>query len=204
MIRAFIAAELGDGLRRQIARTQQDLKERLSRAATGTARIAWVRPASMHLTLKFLGDIDEQRIGPLQDMIAATIRGHHAITIPLARLGAFPRQQEPRALWIGPPEPWESHDDAGRLAGLVRAIEDGCEGLGIPREHRPFAPHLTLARIKSGERHVGRALTDIGALDRPLASESIVVESLTLMKSQLNSAGAVHTRLWEVRLGVFS
>lgn len=204
MIRAFIAVELGDDLRRQIAQVQRDLKEQLNRAAVGAARIAWVRPPSMHLTLKFLGDIDEQRVGALRETIAATIRSHHAITLPLARLGAFPRPQEPRALWIGPPEPWESGDDAGRLAALVGAIEDCCEAQGIPREQRPSRPHLTLARIKAGERLIGRALTGIGAMDHSLTLEPLAMGSLALMRSQLNADGAVHTRLWEARLGVFS
>jgi 2'-5' RNA ligase len=204
MTRAFIAVELGDALRQQIAQVQQHLQEQLGGVAGGAARIAWVRPSSIHLTLKFIGDIDERRIGALRETIAATVRSHHSVTIPLARFGAFPRPQEPRTLWIGASETWENGDDARRLSALVDTIDSCCEAQGVPREHRPFAPHLTLARIKAGERQVGRALTGMGAIDRPLTLEPLPVAALALMQSQLNADGAVHTRLWQIRLDMIS
>jgi len=204
MIRAFIAVELSDARREQIRLVQNDLKDRINRASTRDPRIAWVRPASMHLTLKFLGDIDERRVGALREAIATAIRGREPIAIPLARLGVFPRPREPRAFWIGPPEDWRRGKDADRLTALAGAIEDGCEAEGIPREPRPFAPHLTLARIKAGERQAGRALAVTGALDTPLILDPLTVDAVALMKSQLNADGAVHTRLWEIRLGAVS
>ncbi len=200
VIRTFLAVELDDALRAQIARVQQDLKERLDRETPGAVRIAWVRPASMHLTLKFLGDIGEHQAGPLREALAVAVRGHRIVRMPFARLGAFPRPQDPRALWVGASEEWEQNDDARRLAGLARVIEDCCEALGLRREDRPFRPHLTLARIKAGERRVGRVLAGLGVLDRPLALPPLTVESVALMKSQLLSDGAVHTRLWEIGL----
>jgi 2'-5' RNA ligase len=80
------------------------------------------------------------------------------------------------------------------------AIEQACEGLNFLRETRPFSPHLTLARIKVGERHVGVALAKVGVLDRPLSLASLVVESVVLMKSELQPTGSVYTKLWDVRL----
>ena len=204
MIRAFLAAELSDALRLQIRLVQDDLKDRLSRVAGGDTRMAWVRTASMHLTLKFLGDIDEPRADALRGTLAAAIRGQGPVTIPLSRLGAFPRPQEPRALWIGAPEEWERGEDARRLTALIAAIEDCCETAGVPRERRPFTPHLTLARIKTGERRLGRALATTGAMEKPLTLDPLTVNALALMKSQLNSDGAVHTRLWDVRLDAVS
>jgi 2'-5' RNA ligase len=200
MIRAFIAIELPDGLRGQIAQVQRELQGRLTREAPA-ARLAWVKPPSMHLTLKFLGEIDERRVEALRDAIAQAVRGREPFEVPLARIGAFPRPQEPRSLWIGAPDAWERGDDAQRLAALVRAIEEACAADGVPRGPRPFTPHLTLARVKAGERHVGRALAATGALDRPLALEPLAVTTLSFMKSQLNSDGAVHTRLWDLPLG---
>ena len=80
------------------------------------------------------------------------------------------------------------------------AIEQACEGLGFLRETKPFSPHLTLARIKMGERHVGVALAKSGVLDRPISLGSLPVESIVLMKSELKPTGSVYTRLWEVRM----
>lgn len=200
MIRAFLAVELDDELRARIARVQEEVKARIDAEAPDGVRIAWVRPASMHLTLKFLGDIDEQQVGPLHDAIARAVRGHDPIQMSFARLGAFSRPREPRALWVGASEEWEHGDGARRLAALARAIEDGCEALGFRRATRPFRPHLTVARIKAGERLVGRALAGFGAIDQSLALPPLAVEPVALMKSQLLPSGAVHTRLWEIRL----
>jgi 2'-5' RNA ligase len=204
MIRAFIAVEPDEALRRRIAGVQQELKDQLDREAARGVRIAWVQPASMHLTLKFLGDIDEQRVGPLRDAIAAATVGRRALRVPLARLGAFPRPQEPRALWIGAPHEWQGGIDARDLAALVRAIEDCCDVEGVAPETRPFAPHMTLARIKAGERQAGRALARAGALDRPLALDPLAVGAISFMKSELGPGGARHTRLWELPLGAVS
>jgi 2'-5' RNA ligase len=203
-VRAFIAVELADAVRAQIAGIQQDLRRTLEGEGPAGPRIAWTRPASLHLTLKFLGDIDEASAPALHGTLAAALRSCCPIAIPLARLGAFPRAQEPRALWLGAPIAWERGPDAARLVALVNAIEACAEPLGVPRERRPFTPHLTLARIKSGERHAGRALARRAAFDRAWPLGPLVVDALTLMKSRLDSGGAVHTPLWTIRLDTVS
>ena len=86
------------------------------------------------------------------------------------------------------------------MAEIHGAIEGACESLRFLRETKPFSPHLTLARIKMGERQVGVALAKDGVLDRPLSLGSLAVESVVLMKSGLKSSGSVYTRLWDVRL----
>jgi RNA 2',3'-cyclic 3'-phosphodiesterase len=204
MIRAFIAVELGVTLGQQLAQVQQRLKEQFASEPSGSVRVAWVKPASVHLTLKFLGDIEERRVDVLHEAIARATRETMPLHIPLARLGAFPKPQEPRSLWIGGPDAWEHGDEAKRLVALVRAIEDCCAAEGVPRESRPFTPHLTLARIKAGERQAGRALAATDILDRPLVLDPLPVNTLAFMKSQLNSDGAVHTRLWQIGLGPVS
>jgi len=122
------------------------------------------------------------------------------VNVPLERLGAFPHPQSPRVLWVGPSENWERGVEAKRIAEIHGAIEQVSEGLGFLRETKPFSPHLTLARIKMGERQVGVALAKGGVLDRPLSLGSLVVESVVLMKSELKPTGSVYTRLWDVRL----
>ena len=69
------------------------------------------------------------------------------------------------------------------------------------RETKPFSPHLTLARIKTGERQVGAALAKGGVLDSPLSVGTLAVESVVLMKSELKQTGSVYTKLWEVKIG---
>lgn len=200
MIRVFLAVELGEDLRKQIAQVQQDLKQRLSRDASKDARISWVQPASIHLTIKFGGDTDEALVEPMREAIHQAVKGHRAVHIPIERLGAFPHPQQPRVLWVGASEQWERGEDAERLAALHQSVEACCESLGFAPEGRPLSLHLTLARIKAGERHIGQALAKSGVMDRPLSLGALTVESVVLMKSELRPTGPVYTKLWEVGL----
>jgi RNA 2',3'-cyclic 3'-phosphodiesterase len=200
MIRAFLAVELSEDLRAKLAIVQQELKRRIEPEMKRGRRISWVRPTSIHLTLKFLGDMDEKVIDPLMVSVQQAIGNQMPVNVPLDRLGAFPRPQSPRVLWVGPSENWERGPEAKRLAEIHGAIEQVCENLNFLRETKPFSPHLTVARIKAGERHAGIALAKSGVLDRPLSLGSLAVESIVLMKSELKPTGSVYSKLWEVWL----
>ncbi|BFU91749.1 MAG: RNA 2',3'-cyclic phosphodiesterase [Nitrospira sp.] len=200
MIRTFLAVELGEDLRNRIMLVQQDLRQRFGRESSPAIRITWVQPLSIHLTMKFLGDTDEHLIEPMREAVERAMTGHEAVHMSIERLGVFPRLQQPRVLWVGPSEQWEQGDEAKRLTALHRAVEDGCRPFGFVSEGRPLSPHLTLARIKEGERHVGQALAKSGAMDRPISLGLLVVESIVLMKSELRPTGSIYTKLWEVRM----
>jgi 2'-5' RNA ligase len=200
VIRVFLAVELSQELRAELAIVQQELKRSIEPELKRGTRISWAQPASIHLTLKFLGDMDEQVIDPLLVAVEEAIGSRLAVTVPLERLGVFPRPQSPRVLWVGPSENWERGAEAKRVAEIHGAIEQACEGLRFLRETRPFSPHLTLARIKMGERQVGVALAKSGVLDRPLSLGSLAVDSVVLIKSELRPTGSVYTKLWTVRL----
>ena len=157
----------------------------------------------MHLTIKFLGDMDEQLLDPLLGVVEQAIGSQPSVNVPIERLGTFPHPQSPSVLWVGPSEHWERGVEGKRVTEIHRVIEQACEDFGFLHETKPFSPHLTLARIKMGERHIGVALAKSGVLDRPLSLGSLAVESVVLMKSELKSAGSVYTRLWEARLKDF-
>jgi 2'-5' RNA ligase len=201
VIRAFLAVELTKELRAELARVQQELKHRIEPEMKRDMRISWAQPASIHLTIKFLGDMDEQVIDPLRAAVAQAMGSRTAVNMPLERLGAFPRAQSPRVLWVGASEQWERGAEAKRVAEIHGAIEQACEDLRFLRETRPFSPHLTLARIRVGERQVGVALAQAGVLDRPLSSGSLAVESVVLIKSELKPTGSIYTKLWDVKIG---
>ena len=200
MIRTFLAVEPAEDLRALIGQVQQDLKSQLSCESSKDIRIAWVQPASIHLSIAFLGDTDKSRIEPMRHSIEQAITGHRAFRIPVERLGVFPRLQQPRVMWVGASESWERGIDGAKLATLHRVIADCCRSLGFASEGKPLSPHLTLARIKAGERQVGLALAQSGLLDRPMAVGSLAIDAITLMKSQLRPTGPVYTKLWEIRL----
>jgi 2'-5' RNA ligase len=200
VIRAFLAVELSQELRAELAVVQQDLKRRIELEIKGHTRISWAQPAKMHLTIKFLGDMDEQLIDPLSVAVEQAIANKRAVNVPLEQLGAFPHSHNPRVLWVGPSENWERGAEAKRLAEIHVAIEQACEGLNFLRETNSFSPHLTLARMKMGERHIGVALDKSGVLDRPLSLGSLAVGSVVLMQSELTTAGSIYTKRWEVQL----
>jgi RNA 2',3'-cyclic 3'-phosphodiesterase len=200
MIRAFLAVEPSQVLRAELAVVQQELKHRIEPELKRDTRISWVQPGKIHLTIKFLGDMDEQFIDPLLGAVQQAIGNQSVVNVPFERLGAFPRPQSPRVLWVGPSGNWERGAEARRIAEIHGAIERACDGLGFLREPKPFSPHLTMARIKMGERHVGVGLAKSGVLDRPISMGSLAVESVVLMKSDLKQTGSVYTKMWEVRL----
>ena len=200
MIRAFLAVELSQELGSELAVVQQELKQRVESEKKGDIRISWVQSAKMHLTIKFLGDMDEQLLDPLLRVVEQAVGSKPSVSVPLERLGAFPRPQSPRVLWVGPSENWEQGVEGKRVIEIHGEIEQACESLGFLREAKPFSPHLTLARVKMGAQHVGVALAKIGVLDQPLSVGSLVVESVVLVKSELKPTGSIYTRLWAARL----
>lgn len=199
-MRTFLAAEVTPELQGRLAATQQSLKEVIEGATGSRSRVTWVRPHVLHLTLKFLGEFAESDVKPLREKLGSALREHPPLAIPLTRLGVFPRRQMPRAIWVGPPGEWHEQQDAHALAALVATVDEVCGTFGAPRDQQPFRPHLTLARIRGGERAAGRAMIESGILDRELTLGQIDIGTIALMKSDLQPAGPVHTVLWAVTL----
>ena len=200
MIRTFLAVQLAEPLRTSLAALQSDVKRQIAHDVSREVSLSWVRPASLHLTVKFLGEIDEGLVVRLRDAMTDMVRQYRALKIPLDRLGVFPRLQQPRVLWIGPSARWNSSEDAARLAALHRSIEDRCASLNLAPDTRPLSAHLTLARIKAGHHVVGQALARSGAMDRPLAVDALPVDGIALMQSELKPTGSVYTALWTASL----
>ncbi|BFU96615.1 MAG: putative 2'-5' RNA ligase [Nitrospira sp.] len=200
MIRAFLAIVPDAELLRCLVLVQQDLRQRLMRELPRTVRLSWVQPASIHLTMKFLGDIPDDLVPVLRDAITQAVSGHRALTIPLERLGAFPDARRPRVLWAGPAESWERGEDSGRLAAMHQAIEMGCRAVDLAPDTRALTPHLTLARVREGERQLGPLLARYGKLDDPISPGFLVAGSVALIRSELHPTGSVYTPLWHVRL----
>lgn len=197
MIRAFLAVELDEDFRARISQLRGEVKRRLRLEAFKGVRISWTQPGSIHLTVKFFGALEEQLVDPLREAISCLTPSYSALQIPIERLGAFPHPQQPRVLWVGPSEDWKQGEDWRRFTALHQAVELISRSLGFEPDDRSLSPHLTLARVKEGERWVGQALIKSGLTDQPL-SLGLMVGSLVLMKSDLRPTGSVYTKLWEV------
>jgi 2'-5' RNA ligase len=193
-MRAFLAAELDAAGREHLAVCQRRLRDQVD--AHRRIRVNWTAPDAMHLTVKFLGEIDSGAAEALRGTLAPTLRALKSFTIPLTHIGAFPSPQDARVLWVGPPRSWHVTEDSRRLHAAHGATEDACASIGIARDDKPFSPHLTIARVREGGREVGRALTGAGAFDSLVDGPPLAVHALVLFKSVLGTGSPVHTPLW--------
>jgi 2'-5' RNA ligase len=190
-LRTFIAIELDEDLKDNLARLQNRLRGEMSPSS-----VRWVRPEGIHLTLKFLGDTTEEQVEQVKEALARAAAGAGPITFSVGGVGCFPNTRRPRVVWVG------LHEPTGALARLRDAVEEQVAPLGFPTEKRPFSPHLTLGRVhrrasKSEVREVGEvvAASAIGDIDEMTATAVFYIQS------DLRPSGAVYTTLVSVELG---
>lgn len=196
MIRAFVAVELTTELRNAIARVQEQLKQELTQQAP-VSRLQWVRPDSIHLTLKFLGDIEDRRVEDIRQALGLAVGTSPAFSVEVAGLGVFPDLRAPRVVWVGFSNEGDELVPLVRLAGQVdRALGE----LGYELESRPFSPHLTLARVRDRSREIGQALSRSGLLAERFPLGQLEITAVCLMRSDLRPTGAIYTRLCEAPL----
>ena len=181
-MRLFIATDLPASLLQTIAGVQQQLNQ-----VTESAR--WVRPESMHLTLKFLGEVAHERLAAI-DRRLRRIRTP-PFKVRASGVGFFPNGRAPRVFWVGIVSP--------DLRDLAARVDEQTVELGFPSEKRPFSPHLTLARGR-GNRRLDSAL--VGESGRFSAREfgTFTTDRFCMYQSMLRPAGAIYEKLFEYRL----
>ncbi len=181
--RAFVALTLPEALREHLRDVQACLSDRGVRAR-------WVRPASMHLTLKFLGPLPFDKVAAVIAALDPVAEDYLPLELTAAGLGGFPHPHRPRVLWMG------IGGDYERLIDLQQAIEAALAALGWPPEKRPFQGHLTLARAK-GRRPMEKRVGDILIRCAPREAMTFQAGRLALFSSRLQPEGAVHDKLKE-------
>ena len=184
-IRCFIAIEMRPAVRQALAQAAEHLSEQV-----GSRAVRWVKPANIHLTLRFLGDTDPVAIGEIGDCLDDIASGFEPFKLHLAKLGCFPNPRKPRVIWIG------VGGAVGQLVTLQQVVEDGLAGLGWERESRRYHPHLTLGRVKDTRQVVESRLP----WGESLSAESLEVATVCLVQSDLQPAGAVYTTRHESSL----
>ncbi len=163
--------------------------EELLRRLKPAARINWSPPANLHVTTKFIGQWPEDRLGELKAALAG-LPGRDAVPVRIRRVGFFPNPHSPRIFWCG--------IEAPGLPELAADTDSATAALGIPRENRPFSPHLTLARIK--ERVELQPLREAIAALASQEFGSFQAASFNLYQSTLRPSGSVYTKLAEFPL----
>jgi len=157
--------------------------------------VKWVEPNSIHVTLKFLGEISEDSIEELMLAIEESAQGTMPFQLEVRGVGAFPCLDRPRVLWVG------VKGELEKIAQIQKRIESNTEQLGFPRESRAFSPHLTLGRVRdeagpNERRRLGKLLADTTFT----ALHKIDVDAVNLMKSQLTPGGAIYNCIGSVKL----
>ncbi|MCD4671455.1 MAG: RNA 2',3'-cyclic phosphodiesterase [Anaerolineaceae bacterium] len=182
-IRSFIAVPLPIAVQQTLEEWIQQLKQRQK------SGVRWVNTANMHLTMKFLGDLQPEQISAIQEEMRATAAQITAFSFDLKGIGTFPGLYKPRVIWVGvttPPAMQQLHHH------LMKRLE----AIGFPAEERKFSPHLTLGRIS---RHASeKEIAGVSTLLRQppkIALPNIPVDSLHLYRSDLRPGGSVYTLL---------
>lgn len=175
-MRLFVAVDVPETLKDAI---QRQVVDALRSAVPGAG---WTRPEGRHLTLKFLGEVDPDRLPAIEEALGAEVGGHEPFRAAFDRVGGFPSLRRPRVLWVGIAQ------GAEPMASLAGSVDAACASLGFQPEGRPFRGHLTLARFK-----VPKPLDDLPPVDVP--AESFEVGEVVLFQSQLHPKGARYTAL---------
>jgi len=188
-VRSFIAIELPDELKVGLAELEAQLKQ------GKPPSVKWVDPSSIHLTLKFLGNIAVDRISAITRAMEEATRELSPFQLKVTGLGVFPNLKRVQVVWVG------IGGEVDKLGQLQQRIESNLVPLGFTAESRRFTPHLTLARLRD------QALPDerqrFGQLIASTKFEAVYtikVDSINLMKSQLTREGAIYSRLSSVGL----
>lgn len=191
-MRAFVAFELPEAVRREAARRAGALRDRLPAAR-------WVRPEAIHLTLRFLGEVEPEQLARLSGPLAAAFDAAPPLTLALHGGGCYPPARPARVAWAGVRVAGAEFDPAPLLALQARVEQAAAACLGLEPEPRPFSPHVTLARCK---RPWGRRDADAfaaafgGAVGEPFAAEHG-----SLIESRLTEDGPLYATLETYPLG---
>jgi 2'-5' RNA ligase len=189
-MRVFIAAEIDEAVRWRAAQVSRALASVLERAGDRRS-VSWVAPQNLHLTLRFLGEIDSAAAAAVEGRLAPPFETP-AFEVGLSGLGTFPPAGPPRAIWLA------VSGGATALSDLSREVDARLAGLGLPMEERGFHAHLTLGRVK---RPVGPRLPDVMAAAGTADAGRCLVDHVTLFESRLSPSGATYCVIATSRLG---
>ena len=181
-MRSFIAVELDPGIKKAILTAA-------SRLHKDGLNASWVKDSGIHLTLKFLGEIDPKQTPEISSALEEAAEAIQPFEIQVCGLGAFPNRRRPRVIWAGVEE------KSGALRNLWKGIEDSLSRLGFKKEGREFHPHITFGRIRKSPIDITTSLQE------PFDAGEQGVDEIVLFQSELHPKGAVHTPLSHLKLG---
>jgi RNA 2',3'-cyclic 3'-phosphodiesterase len=191
-IRTFVAIELPENIKQYLAGIENNLKSGCP------SSLKWVNPGNIHLTLKFLGNIETKQIESILHSIKEAVQGFQPFILNITDLGVFPNLRNIQVVWVG------LNGDTQILLDLQKKVESNLAPLGFPVEKRPFTAHLTLARVSFNTNiSEKQTLSDAISGFKINTDFSFQAKEVSLMKSQLERTGAIYTRLHSIELKPF-
>ena len=188
IMRVFIAIDIGDKIRKQLGDLQQQL---IDTADIKKSDAKWVKPENIHLTLKFLGEIEDERAVEVCNIAGDVAGKHNSFELNVESVGCFGGRSA-RILWVGAGE----GDD--NLLGFQKDLEGQLALAGWPKETREFSGHLTLCRIRNPK--AGLKLAQISEDYRNFKLGTISAEAVSVYQSRLTPTGPVYTLLANYKL----
>jgi len=185
-IRAFIGIKVSTEIQDKLEGIQKKLKK-------ADAHVSWINPDNIHLTLQFLGNIDEAQIPDIETQLRESVSLVNSFQLQVGYAGAFPNLRYPRVIWIG-----VSDDEENSLKTIQAEIGRRLSALGFQQEEGLFKPHLTIGRVRS-QKNKSNLLRAVEAIVNIWVGE-IVVDAIYVIKSELRPTGAEYTDLVEVTL----
>ena len=179
-IRTFIAVKIPADVRQRLAEVEAVL------AASG-ADVKWVPEGNFHVTLKFLGYVEPDRMDAVKKAVESAVEGIGAFGVTLFGVGAFPKPGRPSVVWVG------IGAGADELKALAERVESALERVGFAREERPFSPHITIGRVKT-PRSLDKLRDAIEGLREEYVG-AFEVESTAVMKSDLRPTGPIYSEI---------
>jgi 2'-5' RNA ligase len=183
-IRSFIAIETPPEVKADIAKVQEGLR-------TTNADVRWESTEKFHITLKFLGNVDEPRLNSLADRLQEALSRFGPFNMTYRGVGCFPNQHHPRIIWIG------AENEDGSLTRIQETAELVAEGLGFQKEERQFHPHITIGRVK-GSKNLQALVAELG--NASFNPHAALIKDVLLMKSDLKPTGSVYSVLRSYKL----
>ncbi len=185
-MRLFVAINLPARERERLYHATADLRN-------GDHPARWVLEAQLHLTMKFIGEVPAKEVGSIDTAVGKAAAGSESFQLHLERIGGFPSLCAPRVVWLGA-------EGSTALLSLYEALETALVDVGVPAENRAFRPHVTLARARRrARRSQWEGIEELAAAVDFTAD--LAVQSLDLMRSELNPRGARYSVVQEHALG---
>ena len=187
-MRTFIAIELHESIRSYLSNVQKQL------GSTG-ADVKWVAPQNIHLTLKFLGEIDNLKLENIIKILEGCVTDRKSFPVSVSSIGAFPKLNYPRVIWAG--------IDKGdkEIKQIVKFLEEKIQKIGIPKEERAFSSHITIGRVRSS-KNKDKLVAGLNKLTENKEAPALQfnLSKITLFKSTLTLSGPIYEALKEANL----